>query len=143
MLVVKNKKWGYPALMNQFFQNDLNGFWGSDLQSLTPSVNIKENDVAFIIEVATPGMNKEDIQLQLEKDILTVSAQKQTEKQENESHKFLKKEFSYHSFKRSFSVPESVDVSSIKAEYNNGVLSIALPKVQQHEPQASKTIVIS
>ena len=98
--------------------------------SWMPATNITENEQAFLLEMAVPGFSKEDFKINLEKDILTVSS----EKGKNENHEektdqtYRKREFGRRNFCRSFSLPEAVDKDSIKAEYQNGILMITLPK---------------
>ena len=98
--------------------------------SWIPATNITENEQAFLLEMAVPGFSKEDFKINLEKDILTVSSQKEkNEKHEEKNDKaYRMREFGRRNFCRSFSLPEAVDKDSIKAEYQNGILMITLPK---------------
>lgn len=91
-----------------------------------PAANIIENNDAFEVVLAVPGMDKKNFKMNIEEDILTVSAEMDTKNEENIN--FTRKEFSYGNFNRSFYVPDSVDAEKIKASYNNGLLSIVLPK---------------
>ena len=103
-------------------------------------VNISETKAAYQLEVVAPGLDKNDFNVNVEKNILTVSAEKKSEtKDENE--KQIRREFSYRSFKRSFTLDESVDAEKIEATYANGVLKINLPK--KEEVKTSKTISIN
>lgn len=106
-----------------------------------PGVNIFEDKEGFTIEVAAPGMRKEDFKLQFEKNILKISCGLQ-EKEENV--KYLKREFNYSSFERSFIVPEkTVDSEKISAAYNDGILSISLSKREELKPKPAKEIEIA
>lgn len=95
-----------------------------------PATNITENDHAFQLEMAVPGFSKEDFRINLEKDVLTVSSEKEKSEKSDETreHKFRKCEFGQRNFSRSFTLPEAVDKDAIKAEYENGILMITLPK---------------
>lgn len=98
-----------------------------------PAVNISETDDAFNIDVAAPGMEKGDFDLKVEKDTLTVSAKREVE-QAKEGTTWKRREFSFKSFERSFVLPETVDAEAIKANYTNGILSVALPKKPEAKP---------
>ena len=80
MLVVKNKKFNYPSMLDQYLNRDLHPFLGAEFQSLMPHVNILESEKSFNIELAAPGLNKEDLNIHLEKNIMTVSIEKKEEK---------------------------------------------------------------
>jgi len=95
-----------------------------------PAANIIENDKDFSIELAVPGMKKDDFKVNLENDILTISVEKE-EMNEKEDKNFTRREFRFDSFSRSFSLPEVVDQEKIKADYKNGVLSLVLPKSEE------------
>ena len=95
-----------------------------------PAVNVSETEHAFILDLAAPGLKKEDFKIALEKDVLTISADVKTETKE-EGVKFNKKEFSYHAFSRSFNLPELVDYTKIGATYENGVLQVNIPKKEE------------
>lgn len=107
-----------------------------------PAVNVMENDSEFRLEVAAPGLNKDDFKISLDNDIITVSGEKKTETSDK-NEKFTRKEFSYTSFQRSFSIPEFVDVDSINANYKDGIMHIVLPKKEEAIPQGPKEIRIS
>ncbi len=106
----------------------------------TPSVNVAENDAAFRLEVAAPGLAKEDFKVNIEDNTLTISAENKVENETKEGEKFLRREFGYSTFKRSFTLPETIDVENIKAAYDNGVLHLTLPKIEVKK--ALKTIDI-
>nr|WP_294898429.1 Hsp20/alpha crystallin family protein [uncultured Pedobacter sp.] len=95
-----------------------------------PAVNVSETANAFTLDLAAPGLKKEDFKIALEKDVLTVSAEVSNDVKED-SKKFNKREFSYHAFSRSFNLPELVDHSKIEATYENGVLQIQIPKKEE------------
>jgi len=107
-----------------------------------PKVNIKEGENTYVLEVAAPGIAKEDFNIQLEDGLLTISSEKKEEKEE-ENKKYYKREFSHQTFKRSFRLPENVDVENITANYVDGVLSVQVPFAQQAKEDQPKLIQIS
>ena len=109
-----------------------------------PAVNIHESDENFIVEVAAPGKSKEDFKIELDNDVLTISAEDKIDKEASDKNgKYTRREFSYSTFKRAFSLPDTVDSSKISANYNNGVLEIGLPKKEEAKVQAKRMIEIS
>ena len=104
-------------------------------KTMVPAVNIKETEKDFEIELAVPGFDKKDISVEVEKDVLTISSEK--EQTSNKEDKQVKRmEFSYDRFKRTFTIPEDADADKIKAKSENGVLVISLPKKEQmHTPK--------
>ena len=106
----------------------------------TPSVNVAENAGEYRLEVAAPGLTKEDFKVNIEDNTLTISAEKKVENETKEGEKYLRREFGYTAFQRSFTLPETIDIANIKATYENGVLHLSLPKVEVKK--ASKTIDI-
>ena len=107
-----------------------------------PAVNINEDDNQFIIDVAAPGMEKKDFKLELNHNVLTISAEKEEEKEEKK-RKFSRREFNYASFRRSFTLPNMVNEEGIKATYQNGVLSISIPKKEEAKVKPLKQIDIA
>lgn len=107
-----------------------------------PKVNIKEGENAYVLEVAAPGIAKENFNIQLEEGLLIISSEQKDEKEE-ENKKYYKREFSHQTFKRSFRLPENVDVENITATYLDGVLTIQIPHAQKAEENQLKTIKIS
>jgi len=134
------------SLLNDFFgANFLDWEEGAvdRRYSALPPVNIGENDNDWSIELAVPGFKKEDFDIELDQDKLTISATIESEKTENENG-FSKREFMARSFKRSFHLPEDkVNAEAIAAKYENGVLSLQLPKKEEAKPQPLKKIEIS
>lgn len=140
---------GAPAsnrfFFDDFFGKDVFGFNPNHLVKSTPSVNIKENEKEFSVEVAASGLQKEDFKVELNDNVLSISAEtNETKTETNEQTKFTRKEFSYASFKRSFSLDEeSVDAENIVAKYENGILYIAIPKkVKTEAEKKAKTISV-
>ena len=140
---------GFPAMssfFDDFFTKDLfdwNDKNFSAIGSTLPSVNVKENNEAFCIELAAPGMNKESFKIELDKNVLTITGEQKDEQQEKEDTRYTRREFSYQSFSRSFRLPaEVVEGEKIEARYNDGILYIAIPKKEWAKPQPAKTIQI-
>ncbi|CAM1362224.1 Heat-shock protein [Tenacibaculum sediminilitoris] len=138
------KSTDFPALPNVF--NDFFRDWStsnfSDTNTTLPAVNIKENENEFTVDVAAPGMNKEDFQVNIENDILTISSERK-ENKEDVNDNYTRKEYSYMSFKRSFTLPKGiVDSEKIKAAYKNGELKIDIPKLEIAKPKPAKLITV-
>ncbi len=127
-------------IFNNFFENEFMDFWSK--RSTDPGANIIETDNSFVLELAAPGMKKEDFKISLENNILTVSAELNDEKRE-EGRNYTRKEFYYGSFSRSFTLPRSIDLENIKADYVNGVLNVSLPKKEEAKVSLKKDIRIS
>lgn len=120
-------------VFNDIFENFFNDAFLSDrIVSRVPAVNISETDNHYHIELAAPGLKKEDFKIDVDRNVLTISAEKQTENTENnDSRKYNKREYSYTSFARSFTLPESADDASIEAAYTDGVLKIDVAKKEE------------
>lgn len=133
-------RFGTTPSSNRFFFDDFFGkdFFGinpNDLVKSTPAVNVKEDDKNFTLEVAAPGLQKEHFNVAVDENVLTISAETKSEKSEDdENSKFTRKEFSYTSFSRSFTLDEeTVDTEKIVAKYENGILNITIPKKEKTE----------
>lgn len=135
-----------PSLFDRFFENDLFD-WSNRNYSTTnttlPSVNIKESDDDFEVEVAAPGLSKNDFRIELNHDQLTVSSEKEVENEANGGQQFSLREFSYQSFSRTFYLPNIADSEKIGAKYENGILRIVIPKKEEARPKPAKQIAIS
>lgn len=110
-----------------------------DWKGFTP-VNIKENEGGYNIEVVAPGFEKADFKINLDQDILTISAEKKNETQEN-NEKHIRREYNYRSFKRSFTLDEKVNSENIEAKYINGVLTLNLPKKEAVKTSAKEITI--
>lgn len=127
----------FAPSFNDFFENMFNGNFPAENQFKVPAVNVSETETGFTVELAAPGLNKEDFKIDLEKNTLTISAQKETEQKE-EGKNYHRKEFSFSSFKRSFNLPETVDRENIGAEYKDGVLFLSIPKKEEAQLKAKQ-----
>jgi HSP20 family protein len=115
--------------------------YNTDHSAFVPKINVIENDNEFLIEVAAPGFTKENFSLHTENNILSINGSVKKETEEEKTN-FKIKEFSTHSFKRNFQLPEQIVKDEISANYVNGILKIKLPKVKAEEKQTIKTILI-
>lgn len=125
--------------IERFFNNNLpeNGF-----NQTLPAVNIKENKKEFNIEFAAPGFTKKDFKIDVDQDVLTISAEKEHEEHE-ENENFARREFSYNSFSRSFTLPQTVSGEKIDAHYNDGILKLSVPKKEVSKALPKKEIKIA
>ena len=134
-----------PSLFDRFFEGDLFDWSNrnfSNTNTTLPSVNIKENPDEFKVEVAAPGFDKGDFKLELNHDVLTISSEKQMENEIKDDEHFSKREFSYQSFTRSFTLPNIADSERIDANYENGILRVSIPKKEESKPKPSRMIEI-
>ena len=129
--------------ITSLFDDYVNQDWDFKVSSSagTPAVNIKELDNQFEIDLAVPGKKKSDFEIEVEDGLLSISSSLE-EEQVTEKGKFTRREFSYNSFKRTFTIPDSVDPSNIEAQYSDGVLQLRLPKRKEALPQPKKLIKI-
>ena len=144
MLPALRKKSAFPSLFDEFFSGDVfpGFFLDFDKRMATPAVNIIESKDDYRIEVAAPGLDKADFRINIENNILTISAEKE-EKQEEKDEKVMRREFNYSSFSRSFTLPDSMDTEKISARHKDGVLNVILPKKEEAKEKPARTIKIS
>ena len=131
----------YPTFTD-LFENLERNFLGrvDENSGDIPAVNIQEENDHFMLEMAAPGMEKKDFNIDLDNYVLTISSEKKEEKNEKDKN-FTRREFIYNNFSRSFTLPKSIDTEKIKADYENGILKVALPKKEQ-EMQLTRKIEI-
>jgi HSP20 family protein len=146
-LVKRENYWpSLPGFFNDFLNRDWYD-WSNQNFSLTnttiPSVNIKETDNEFMVEMAAPGMEKEDFKIDLNNNLLTISSEKQAENKVEEGKNITRREFSYQSFSRSFTLPAIVETDKITAKYANGILAVNIPKREEAKPKPLKQIKVS
>ncbi|MEI6948741.1 Hsp20/alpha crystallin family protein [Paraflavisolibacter sp. H34] len=149
MAIVKRNS-NYPALpsfMNDFWAKDLWN-WGQENHSATnttiPAVNLKETADNFEVEVAAPGMKKEDFKIELNNNMLTIRSEKEDQHEQKEGERYSRREFSYQSFQRVFQLPvEVVDAERITARYENGLLQLLIPKRDHARQKPPRTIEIA
>lgn len=114
--------------MDEFFNNQMSDLMSTEDRGIQPDVNVKETDKSYELELAAPGMKKDDFNIEVEDGQLKLSAEQKEEHEEKENGKYLRREFQYTSFERSFMLPENVNADKIKAKYTDGVLNVTVPK---------------
>jgi len=122
-----NSTKGFNDIFESMFQDT---FMSDRLMSKVPAVNISENEDHYHIEMAAPGLTKDDFKIKLDRNLLTVSAEQQNQHVES-NKQYNKREFSYSSFVRSFALPETADDSGIEATYSSGILTISVAKKEE------------
>jgi HSP20 family protein len=132
---------GINKAFDNFFGNSITDFMGGDSAMTQPSVNVTETHDHFKIEVAAPGLERSDFDLQVENDHLMIKAEKEHQNEEK-ADSFVRREFNYTSFTRNFQLPKSVNGEGIAAKYENGVLIIELPKKEEVKGKPVKRIEI-
>jgi len=143
MLPSLRTRTAWPGLVEEFFNNDLfPKFFDNGLRTNLPAVNIIESKDDYKIEVAAPGLNKDDFKINLENNVLTVSSEKE-EKNEDNNEKIMRKEFSYYSFTRSFTLPLTVNAEKIRATHKDGVLQVIIPKKEEAKEKPAREIKVS
>ncbi len=143
MLPKLRTRTSWPNLIDEFLNESLMpGFFNWETGQNMPAVNITEGKDDYRIEVAAPGLKKEDFKISLDNNVLNISSEKEF-KNETRDENVLRREFSYSSFSRSFSLPESVNGDKIKATHNDGILSIVVPKKEEAKVKPVRDIKIS
>ena len=130
MPVRRSQNW-LPSIFNDFFDNELM----AKAKATAPAINVIETDKAYKLELAAPGMTKEDFSVRIdEENNLVISMEKKAEnKEEKKDGRYLRREFSYSKFQQTMILPENVDKDHISAQVENGVLNIELPKLSEEE----------
>lgn len=136
--------WNLPSLYDMFEGEPFfHSFFNKGNQLNLPALNIKEAENNYEVEMAIPGMKREDISIEMTNNLITVTGEKKEEKEEKEQ-KYHRKEFSYDSFSRSIAIPEHVDTDRIEASFTDGVLKLHIPKKAQKQSETqSKKISIA
>lgn len=136
-----------PMLFDDFFNRDVfnwNNSNFSDTNTTIPAVNIKETPENYEVEVAAPGMTKNDFKVELDGNLLTIGSESSNQKEEREDEKYSRKEFGYQSFHRTFTLQkEVVDIDKIEARYENGLLLLLIPKKEEVKQKPPRLIQIS
>lgn len=143
-LIRRNNLWPSTNLFDDFLTRDLfNNLsdWNNEGVSV-PRVNIVETNDDFQVEMAAPGMRKEDFHIELDNDMLIIKAETRNEMEDNDQN-YARREFNYQSFRRSFYLPNTVETEKIKAKYKDGILSLSIPKKEEAKKKPIKSIAIS
>lgn len=125
----------YDSLFNEFFNNSYS-------PALSPSANIRETDNAYSIDLAIPGFTKDNFKIEVRDRVLEISSVTESENEEKKEN-YIRKEFSYSSFSRSFRLPRTVEADQISATYENGVLSLELPKKEEAKVKEPRLISVN
>lgn len=147
--LVRRRNHGFPTfakVVNDIFNDDFVKNLDESLSvwnGSQPAVNVKEDADGFSLALAAPGYGKEDIEIKIEENILTISSEKKEDTTAKEGEKFTRKEFKYAAFKRTFTLPDTVDATKIGANYENGILNISIPKKEEAKPVPARTINIA
>ena len=138
MPIRRNQNW-LPSIFKDFFDNE----WMEKANATAPAINVLENEKEYKVELAAPGMTKEDFDVHIdEENNLVISMEKKNEKKEDEKNgRYLRREFSYSKFQQTMILPEDVDKEKISATVNNGVLDIELPKLVKEELPKQKRVI--
>lgn len=138
-----------PSLIENFFGRDFNDFFGQSAMQSLPAVNVVEHADGYRVEVAAPGLKKEDFKINLNHNNLTISAYREEKSEQPPSNgenagqeRYARREFSYTSFQRTFMLPNSVEAEQIKASYEDGVLKIEIPKREEAKVKPPRQIEI-
>ena len=129
-------------IFDDVFNRSISDVMGSDFSVTVPSVNITEEKDNIKLELAAPGMDKNDFNISIDKDQLIISAEKEKQSEEKEENKWTRKEFNFSSFKRSFHLGEDINIEKIDASYENGILKLVLPKKEEAKETLPKSIEI-
>lgn len=130
-----------PFYMPSFFEDEFFPVFNSRTDSM-PAVNIREDEKRFMLDLAVPGIDKKDLKIDIEEDVLTISSETKQESEDNKDG-YRRKEFSYSSFCRSFQIPENVNKEKIEGNYKDGILTVSLPKAEVEKNKVSRQVKIS
>lgn len=132
-----------PTLANNLFGRELDT--PTMQHNSLPAVNISESETAYLLELAAPGLNKEDFKLNVQANRLVISAKKEAvkeqEKKAENAVKYTRKEFNFTSFQRAFTLPKNVDASKVEATYTNGILTVSVPKKEEEKVKSFEIAV--
>lgn len=135
-------QWYPTSPWNRFFRNDFLDLWDGDSAETIPSINISEEKDFYEVEMAAPGMKKEDFNVDLEGNLLTISCEKETETAngEDKKNRYSRREYNYSSFSRSFTLPDVADTEKIDAKYADGILTLRIPKRADDQSKKNRRI---
>ena len=139
-LITTNLNRCKPTLLDELFDDRWFNF--DTFSNIFPAVNTIEKENQYLLEIAVPGMDKKDFEIEIENDLISVSSTSKREKELKDSFNYNRQEFNYNLFHRTFSLPKEVDQSKIKAIYNNGILTITLPKLKEVISKSRKLIEV-
>lgn len=135
----------YPRLINRMLDDeslDMTNRHYSSTNTTLPSVNLKEDANGFELELAAPGLTKGDFKIEVDKNVLTISSDRQLERETKDGQQFTRREFSYQSFSRTFTLPQIAESDRIEAKYESGILRVSIPKKEEAKPKPARKIEI-
>ena len=142
MMPVRRTQSWLPGIFNDFFDND----WMERANATAPAINVLETENNYKVELAAPGMTKEDFNVHIDEDsnlVITMEKKTESKKEDKKDGRYLRREFSYSKFQQTMILPDDVDKEKISAQVENGVLSIQLPKyTEAQKPQTKKMIEV-
>ena len=139
-LILRNKI--FPSLNDDFLSNDFfPNFFDTSRNLSLPAVNVSEDRENFKIELAAPGLSKNDFKIEIKNNMLSISSEKE-EKEEGDNGKYMRKEFNYCSFCRTFGLPQTADTEKISATYTDGILNVTIPKKEEAKEKPMRQIEI-
>ena len=130
-----------PFYMPDIFEDNFSPVL-SNGNTLKPAVNIREDDKNYVLDFAIPGIDKKDLKIDMNEDVLTISSETKNDSEESKAG-YRRKEFSYKAFSRSFYIPENVNREKIEANYKDGILTVVLPKQEEEKNKITRKIEIS
>lgn len=133
-----NQNW-LPSIFNDFFDND----WMERTNATAPAINVLENEKSYELELAAPGMTKDDFKVTLDEDgdlVINMEKKEESKEEKKRSH-YLRREFSYTKFQQTMLLPEDADKENIGASVENGVLKVNIPKIQRVETAQAKKVI--
>lgn len=139
MPVRRNQNW-LPSIFNDFFDND----WMEKANATAPAINVFETEKEYKVELAAPGMTKDDFNVHIDEDnnlVITMEKKNESKEEDKKEGRYLRREFSYSKFQQTMILPEDVDKEQIAAHVENGVLNIELPKYTEQEKVKSKRVI--
>lgn len=139
MPVRKNQNW-LPSIFNDFFDND----WMEKANATAPAINVFETEKEYRVELAAPGMTKDDFNVHIDEDnnlVITMEKKNESKDEDKKEGRYLRREFSYSKFQQTMILPDDVDKEQIAAHVENGVLNIELPKFSEQEKAKSKKVI--
>ena len=139
MPVRRNQNW-LPSIFNDFFDND----WMEKANATAPAINVFETEKEYKVELAAPGMTKDDFNVHIDEDnnlVITMEKKNESKEDDKKEGRYLRREFSYSKFQQTMILPEDVDKEQIAAHVENGVSNIELPKYTEQEKAKSKRVI--
>lgn len=139
MPVRRNQNW-LPSIFNDFFDND----WMEKANATAPAINVFETEKEYRVELAAPGMTKDDFNVHIDEDnnlVITMEKKNESKDENKKEGRYLRREFSYSKFQQTMILPDDVDKEQIAAHVENGVLNIELPKFTEQEKAKSKKVI--